>query len=141
MAANDVILTRIPITNGELTVKNTHASVALTPGMACTLDGANLLSATQPTIGVVQATTDDKPFGIALENIAAGAYGRVAPIYTHLVPATASGAITAKDSVECDASGLVKTSAGSKAIVGDALTTTSSSGDQVLLGIPGHAVV
>ena len=29
MAANDFIMTRIPIQNGELSVKNTHASTAL----------------------------------------------------------------------------------------------------------------
>jgi hypothetical protein len=141
MAANDVILSRIPVQNGEVTVKNTHASTALAPGMSCTVDTSNLLSATQPVIGVVPAVADSKAFGIVLENIAAGAYGRVACIYSSIVAATASGAITVGDSVECDTGSLVKTSAGSKPIVGDALTTTASSGDQVLLGIPGHAVV
>lgn len=141
MAANDIILSRIPIQNGEVTVKNTHASTNLAAGQSCTLDGGNLLSATQPVLGVVPAIADDKPFGIAIEAIAFGAYGRVATIYSSIIPATASGAITAKDSVECDTGAKVKTSAGTKAIIGDALTTTASDGDQVLLGLPGHAVV
>lgn len=141
MAANDVIFTRIPIQNGEIVVKNTHASTDLVPGNSCTIDGSNLLSATQPVIGVVPATADDLAFGVVLENIAHGAYGRVACVYSSIVPATASGAITAKTGVECDTSAKVKATAGSKPLIGDALTTTTTDGDQVMLGIPGHAVV
>ena len=141
MAANDIILARIPIQNGEVVVKNTHASTALAPGQSCTVDGSNLLSATQPAIGVVPAVADDLPFGIALENIPAGQYGRVATPYSSIVPAYASGVITAKDSVECDTGAKVKTSAGSKFVIGNALTTTAADGDQVLLGIPAVAKV
>ena len=135
MAANDVILSRIPVQNGEVTVKNTHASTALVPGNTCTLDGSNLLSSTQPALGVVPATADDVPFGVALENIAAGAYGRVA--VSGIVPAIASGVVTAKDYVECDTGGKVKTTAGAKPTLGIALTTTASNNDQVLVLLGG----
>ncbi len=140
MAANDVILTRIPIQNGEVSVKNTHASTALIAGNTCTLDGSNLVSATQPVLGVVPAIADDLPFGVVLENIPAGKIGRVACIFSSIVPTIASGVVTAKDYVECDTAAKVKTTAGTKICVGIALTTAAADLDQILIGIPCPAV-
>lgn len=143
MAANDVIFARVPSKGdpGVFAVRNTDGSNDLTPGMSVKLDGSSLLSTTQPIVGVVRATADDKVFGTVLQNIPKGKEGTVQTGYLALVPALASGAITAGDSVEADTAGLFKTSAGSKFVAGDALTTTASTGDQFLMGVPAQAKV
>jgi hypothetical protein len=140
MAANDVILTRYPMEGDHVIgVKNTDGSNNLVPGQSCTLDAANLLSTTQPIIGVKQATADDVPFGVVLENIAMTKIGRIAVPFTGIVPAIASGAITANTNVEADTGGLFKTCGAGKPQYGVACTTTASSGDQFLLALGGGA--
>lgn len=146
MAANDVILSRYPMSgDGVISVLNTDGTNALTPGMLVTLDGSNLLSTTQPIIGVKMAVADNKIFGVCLEAIGLNKIGRVQTPYRGIVPAFAgtanSGVITAGDSVEGDASGACKTSAGSKFVIGDALQTTAAAGDQLLLAVPAQAKV
>lgn len=139
MAANDIILSEIPIQNGELTVKNTDGSNAFTPGMAVVLDASNPVSATQPAIGAVRGGANGLPLGFVKENIAQGAYGRVACLYTAIFPAVASGAITINTAIGFDAAGQVRTCPAGQPQAGIALTAAAGAGDQILVGLGGPA--
>lgn len=136
MAANDVVLARIPIQNGEIAIKNTDVS-AMVPGNSVTLDTANLLSSTQPALGAKLSVGNDIVLGVVLENIAVGGYGRVACTFAVIVPAIANAAIAAGASVGGDAAGKIKTAAAANPSFGQALTAAAGANDQVLVGIGG----
>ncbi|HSY22323.1 MAG TPA: hypothetical protein VK841_09425 [Polyangiaceae bacterium] len=122
-------------------IKNTGASAALTVGMVVKVDASNVLSASQPAVGVIPtAALTDVPFGIVVEtSIAAGAYGtcRVIDGTAAWCVVDASGNIAAGAQVmpSSSVSGAVRTyvaSAGNS-VVGQALTATTAAADPVLV--------
>lgn len=134
MATTDFKWARFPINaDGTIVVKNTDGSNNFVAGNCVTLDASNPLSGTQPSPGCVLSASGDLAFGVVVESIAMGAYGRVQ--IEGIVQVVASGAITANTCVETDTGGKVKTCASAAAQIGQALTPTSSNGDLLLMRI------
>lgn len=134
MAANDVQHATIPLAS-DLSVKNTEASADIAVNTVVKLDASNLVSATQPYPGVVIATTDDVALGVTLEAIPNGKTGRIRPI--GVVTCICSAAITAGAQVQASTVGKVKTLVAAKPQVGQALTTTTTDGDRLLVMLNG----
>lgn len=77
MAATDLYVGRQPLGVQDWSVFNSSGS-AMVSGTTVKVDTAHLLSATQGAVGVIPtAANGDEAFGVLIENIPAGAYGRV----------------------------------------------------------------
>ena len=135
MAATDFVWTRIPVPGEEPSVKNTSGT-AMTAGQCVKLDTANPLSGTQPVPGVVlTSAVTDVPFGILIDNIPAGGYGRCAR--SGQIQAIAAGAIAAGAQVGPSAatSGDVTTYTAGDPSLGQALNVTANAGDPVVIAL------
>ena len=140
MAATDFIWGRYPIEGADISVKNTSASAmnigTSEQGSLVKLDGSNLISGTQPIIGVVlTAAVTDVPFGLMFEDTPAGFTGgcQIAGIGI----ATCQAAVTAAAIVGPggSTSGDVIAYTATDPYLGQALNTTTTAGDPLLVHI------
>lgn len=77
MSATDFAYPRQPFAGSERAVKNTSGA-AMVPGNLVKLDTANPMSATQGAPGAVLTNAiADYPYGVVIENIPVGGFGRV----------------------------------------------------------------
>jgi hypothetical protein len=136
MAATDFITARQPLGTQEWTVKNTDATAFLS-GHCVKLDTTNVVSATQGAPGVLRTTgITDMPFGVCIEAIPVGAYGRVQTVDGTGVWAIALGAITAGVVVGPSATaGKVTAYTATDPSLGTALTAAVNASDPVFVKI------
>lgn len=135
MAANDLNLGRIQLGVGDVSVKNTTGSAI--PIWSCVkFDSANPVggASNNAFIGVVPtAAVTDVPFGIAVEAIPAGGYGRVQTVDGTIVPVIALGAISAGATIGPSAtSGQVTTYTAADPSLGQALEAAVNAADIIL---------
>lgn len=136
MAANDSQYARTPQPS-DLTVKNvTGGGTAIASGTCVKFSTA--ATSLAPT-GVVVTTTDDKYYGITVENIPDNGIGRIANFGSE-VQAIANAAITAGALVQCDVTGFLKTLTAGKPQVGQAITAAAGAGDKILVRLHSPAV-
>lgn len=128
MAATDFTWAGIPVTGGDITVKNTDSS-DFAAGDAIKIDGTNVISGSQPIFGALQGTANAVGIGFALETIKQNQYGRVRT--NGVAVGRASGAITAGTFVGCDSGGQVKTQQAANPCIGIALATTTANHDPI----------
>lgn len=141
MAATDFNWATTAVPGGDVSIINTDGTNAFTPGMCVTLDATNYLTVTSfsgfpaglPSPGVKQSGAGDYIFGIAIENIPLGAQGRVRRI--GIAQCLAAGAITAGNVVKAAASGQVTPTTAAAAQIGQALNTTTTANDPVLVAL------
>jgi hypothetical protein len=136
MSATDFQNARFNFQLPDFPVKNTTGS-AMPSGTTVKMDASNVLSGTQQAVGVVPtAAITDVPFGIAVEAIPAGGYGRVQTIEGTAAWAIALGAVTAGAMVGGSAtSGQVTTYTAGDPVLGQALTAAVSAADPILVKI------
>lgn len=140
MAATDFLNARHNLQLPDFPVKNTGGT-ALAFGTVVKIDASNLLSGTQPQIGVIAtAALTDVPFGVVIDtSIAAGGQGRVQVLDGTAVWCfvDAAGNITGGQQVmpSSTVSGAVRpyVAAAGNSSVGQALTSTAASADPVLV--------
>lgn len=130
------------VPGGDIGCINTDSG-AISAGQAVILDATNSLTTTGvtgfaaglPAPGVKVAGAGNYVFGIAIENIAVGAQGRVRRYGIALCLATAA-TITAGDVIKAGASGAVLTTTSAAAQIGQALNTTAgNANDPVLVAL------
>lgn len=134
MAATDLYTGRQPLGVQDWSVFNGTGS-AIPVSTTVKVDTGHALSATQGAVGVTPTTgTGDLPFGVTIENIPAGAYGRVQVAEGTGVWALASAsAIAVGDMVGPSATaGTVATNTTGK-VLGQALTATANLNDPVFV--------
>ena len=138
MAASDYLYPRFPLGGSEIPVKNTTGSGTAIAFAACVkIDSTNVVSGTQPQIGVVACTAvTDFPFGLMIEKVADAAFGRcqIAGIAEGLGVAagvSAGALVGASGSV----AGCVVAATTSDPALGQALTAGVSALDPVLIRI------
>jgi hypothetical protein len=131
MAANDFFYASLP-SEQDIACKNTDVT-AIAAGDVVKSDATNVVSGTQPTVGVLQGTVAAVNLvGVAMEAIAVGKTGRVRPLGP-VVQCVASAAITAGTHVAAAASGKVATQTAGQTQLGLALTAAGANADKVLV--------
>ena len=132
------------VPGGDIGCINTDVST-ITVGTVVIVDATNSLTTTAfsgfsgglPAPGVKIAGADAYAFGVAIENIAVGAQGRVRRLGVAVCNATAA-VVTAGDVIKVGAAGavLTNTAVSAKAQLGQALNTTSgTAADPVLVAL------
>lgn len=135
MAANDFLYSSLP-SEQDIACKNTDV-VAIAAGDVVKSDATNVVSGTQPVIGVLQGTVAAVNLvGVALEAIAVGKTGRVRPLGP-VVQVVASAAITAGVHVAAAASGKVAAQTAGQTQLGLSLTAAAANLDKVLVMLTG----
>lgn len=132
MSATDFLWTRFPIQGADFPVKNTSGS-AITANQTVKLDTGNVIGATQPQAGVTPTVlVADFPFGVAIENIPAGGYGRVQ--LEGVAVCIALGAITAGAIVgPSTTAGQVTTYTAANPSLGQAVSAAVNAADPILV--------
>lgn len=136
MATTDFVWGRIPVTGADVTIKNTDGTNNFVAGNLVTLDPANAMATgtpAQPAPGCVLAVNNDYTFGVVIESIAIGAFGRVQRIGQ--IQVVASAAITAGAIVQSSGSGKVATSGVAQPQVGQALTAAAGNLDLIWVAL------
>lgn len=135
MAANDFLYASLP-SEQDIPCKNTDAT-AIAAGDVVKSDATNVVSGTQPIIGVLQGTAAAVNLvGVAMEAIAIGKVGRVRPLGP-VVQVVASAAITAGVHVAAAAAGKVAAQTAGQTQIGLSLTAAGANLDKVLVMLTG----
>jgi len=134
MAATDFIYSRFNGAGGfDRSVKNTTGS-AMVPGQTVKLDTANPVSGTQGAPGVVlTAAVADFPYGVVVENIPAGGYGRVQLEGEAICIAQAAIAVGAIVGAGAGVAGDVIAYTAANPSLGQAMTAAANAADPVLV--------
>jgi hypothetical protein len=137
MATTDFTWGRIPHLGAEPPYLNTDSN-DFAAGNVLTLDTTNVLSGTQGGFGMLLATTDNIPAGVAIEacaHVAAAPFNQSRMQTAGIVQCVASAAISAGAVLKCSTVGKVVTGADTKPQVGYAWTPTSADTDKLIVSL------